>query len=831
MRNGDRRLFLTFTMAACAVAISHRTALAAKADVEFVSSVSAVAAGQPFDLALRFRVDEGWHIYWKNPGDSGMAPKITWTLPPGFSAGELRFPLPKRHVGRANLVTNILEGKPVLIVSITPPKSLNPGENIRIAADINWLVCKEQCLKESKSISLSLPTATDANPAAPANAALFKRARRSLAVPGGKGKFVTVTPSFPGKTLSPSAQFTVDLTVTVRKGFHIQSDKPRLPGLIATELFMDPADGVYYDPPKFPEPLSRTIPRVGVTTEFEHTITIHVPGETDEELVGDSRQIGGLFVYQACSLKTGTCFPREGVAWSLSVPIGLASAATGDQTHAQAGQAATPPAVNSAPTTSNVAPPTQTENAITNANTHASQANASTQDLTTGVPEEASEPQSWSEQAMAALKRLGVPGLLLACFIYGLSLNATPCVLPLLSIKVLGFVQQSHESRKKTFALAVAFGAGVLLLFLVLGFLAARGKNVLQNPFAVIALAAIVMALALSMLGVYTLQVPTTAAKLDASIHQEGVIASFGKGALAPVLGFACTGPLLAAAFGWATKQPPKIAVLAFLSTGMGMASPYVLLGAFPGGLRFLPKPGQWMITFERIMGFVLLAMVVWLMSPLVTLTGPAGLQWTTAFLVAVGMGCWMLGQIDFSMPAAKRWNYRAGAAAVVCASAAIIYGGIFSIPEAVAHQRDLVMARSPDSTISDADHIKWQQWSPEAVEQAVQAGKTVFVDFTASYCTGCKANKALAINTPQVRQKLKELDIVTFRGDFSFGDETIFETLQKFDRAGVPLNLIYPAARPDQPIVLRPSLTKTYLLQKLEQAGPSLPASHAQSS
>src|SRR5262249_49360137 len=112
---------------------------------------------------------------------------------------------------------------------------------------------------------------------------------------------------------------------------------------------------------------------------------------------------------------------------------------------------------------------------------------------------------------------------------------------------------------------------------------------------------------------------------LEARIQQEGLVASFAKGAFAPVLGLACTGPLLAGAFAWASQQPRETAILAFSFMGLGMASPYMLLGANPGWLSFLPRPGMWMVTFERVMGFLLLAMVVKLIDPLIIQIGVAG--------------------------------------------------------------------------------------------------------------------------------------------------------------------------------------------------------------
>ena len=123
---------------------------------------------------------------------------------------------------------------------------------------------------------------------------------------------------------------------------------------------------------------------------------------------------------------------------------------------------------------------------------------------------------------------------------------------------------------------------------------------------------------------------------------------------------------------------------------------------------------------------------------------------------------------------------------------------------------------------------VPWRQWSAEAVQAAAQSGETVFVDFTAAYCTVCKANKAIAIQTSEVLQKIEKLGAVAFQGDFTSGDPEIAAVLRRYGRPGVPLNLIYPAGRPDDPLVLRPQLTKGYLLEKLDEAGPSRPQSSA---
>ena len=210
------------------------------------------------------------------------------------------------------------------------------------------------------------------------------------------------------------------------------------------------------------------------------------------------------------------------------------------------------------------------------------------------------------------------------------------------------------------------------------------------------------------------------------------------------------------------------MALLPFVFMGFGMSSPYMLLGANPQWLSFLPKPGNWMITFERIMGFLLLGLVVLLIHPLVTHLGVEGLEWTLVFLVTVGMACWLLGQVRITMPIAQRWRYRGGASAIVLVSALTIYGWLVPMGDAA--------ASSGKTHVSGP--IAWRPWSAEEVEKTVRVGNTVFVDFTAAYCTNCKINKKVAINTADAVQKIQDLGVVAFQGDFTSGDEWIFQAL-----------------------------------------------------
>jgi len=778
---------------------------APKASVSLVPSVEAVVAGQPFDVALQFRLKEGWHIYWQNSGDSGLPPSVTWNVPKGFVIGDLRFPVPKRYRDTAGITTNILDRDPALLVRITPPDGVESAR-VTLEARVQYLICAKTCIREGADVQLDLPVAAPGTEAVAANDELFQRARRAL--PKSKSKYLTVAAETEPENLSPGQAFELVVNINIKRGYHIQSHEPLHETFIKTDVFLERINDLYFENATYPAPKFRTLKGAGRVSEYGGRIAVRFSGEVDSEAERLPDRLGGLLRYQACSDR-GNCFPPEAVAFSVMLTQASASQ-TDAPDEVEADKERVAAAVEPNEARQSLAAPTE-------------------QDDTAAAPAATSEKASAGDSLEGFLVGLGLPGLLFGCFLYGLLINATPCVLPLLSIKVLGFVQQAHESRRRTLVLGLAFGVGVILFFVILGFLAAAGKNVLQYPVAVIALGAIVTALALSMLGVYTLQVPTAATKLDASIQKEGVLSSFGKGALAPVLGFACTGPLLAGAFAWATKQPPEIAVFAFLFAGLGMASPYLILGANPNWLSFLPRPGNWMITFERIMGFLLLGMVIWLVHPLVVHIGPVGLEWTMGFFIAIGMACWIWGRIDATMPAARQWRYRGGAVVVIVGAATLIYGWAFPLRDA-RPQRGSPIAASPGSgaPLNYDNEIPWRHWSEAGVTEAVRAGKTVFVDFTAAYCTNCKVNKKVAITTAEARRKLQALEVVPFQADFTTGDSEIFAFLQKHGRPGVPMNLIYAAGSPDDPIVMPVLFTLPQFLARLDEAGPSRATSDA---
>jgi thiol:disulfide interchange protein DsbD len=181
-------------LALLALALSGLTGLSAGAQglkppsdlvtASLVAEPAAIRPGEPFSLGLRMVMRPGWHVYWRNPGDSGLPPEVAWTLPAGFTAGALDWPAPHR-IPVAHLMNFGYEGETVLLVAVTPPETLAPGKPVTLRAHLSYLVCEQECVPGTADLQVTLPvaqpgTSTGANPQ---TRALFARARAALPVP------------------------------------------------------------------------------------------------------------------------------------------------------------------------------------------------------------------------------------------------------------------------------------------------------------------------------------------------------------------------------------------------------------------------------------------------------------------------------------------------------------------------------------------------------------------------------------------------------------------------------------------------------------------------
>jgi thiol:disulfide interchange protein DsbD len=402
----------------------------------------------------------------------------------------------------------------------------------------------------------------------------------------------------------------------------------------------------------------------------------------------------------------------------------------------------------------------------------------------------------------------------------GLILNLMPCVLPILSLKVLSLVRQGGSSAGERRKHGIVYTLGVLVSFWAIGGLVIAGRlaswgEQFQDPRFIVIVTVLMTLVALNLFGVFELVLPGSAVTSATQLaSKEGAGGAFFNGVLAVVLGASCVAPMLAGAIGWAITKPPLVILLIFTMIGFGLALPFLLLSFFPATQKLLPKPGAWMEKFKIVMGFPMLATAAWLLSQTADHFGTAGPLWVGLFLVLLALALWIYGEFI------QRGSRRKGLALVFALVFAV--GGYGYTLE---HELDWrhPMEQLPGGIASNGGNqpggIAWQPWSTAAVETARQEGRPVLVDFTANWCLTCKLNKKTSLEIDAVKEKLTTINAVALKGDYTRKNPDITAELKRFERAGVPLVLVYPKDPSKPPVVLPTVLTPGIVLEALDQA------------
>jgi suppressor for copper-sensitivity B len=395
-------------------------------------------------------------------------------------------------------------------------------------------------------------------------------------------------------------------------------------------------------------------------------------------------------------------------------------------------------------------------------------------------------------------------------FLGGFLLNFMPCVLPVIGLKVLSFVQQAGQHRMRVLTLNIWYSLGMLSIFWLLATLASAASLQLSDQSLgwgeqfnydgfTIPLLSVVFVMGLSFIGVWEIPIPgfMGAGRAGQLAQHEGLAGAFFKGVITTILATPCSGPGLATALTWSATKPPAMVYLVFTAMGLGMAMPYLLLGAFPRLIRFIPKPGAWMETFKQLMGFVLMGTVVYMF----TLIDQQYVIPTLALIFALWAACWWIGRTPITagfMTKARAW-FTAGAFATMIGWLAFGYE-------------------------VDAQHeLPWQEFSLAALNEHVLDGRTVMVDFTARWCPTCKVLERSVLNTERIHQLVDRNDVVPMIADWSDGDEEIGETLAALGSKQLPVIAIFPAGDAYRPKRLTGMYTREELARNLQAAGASI--------
>ena len=246
-----------------------------------------------------------------------------------------------------------------------------------------------------------------------------------------------------------------------------------------------------------------------------------------------------------------------------------------------------------------------------------------------------------------------------------------------------------------------------------------------------------------------------------------------------------------------------------FAAIATGMSLPYLLLSAQPAWLRFVPRPGPWMVRVKQFMGFLLIATLLFLLWVIGVARGIDAAIWVSAFLLALSIGCWMLG--SFSTPTSSRAQR---SVVLVLILLLVLGSGFYFIGQKFS------ATKMAASNLTKGD---WIAFSPERLQSELAQGHTVFLDFTAAWCITCKFNEASVLESTAVKNAFEHYGVVKMKADWTNADPVVTKTLKQFGRVGVPLYVLYPAATPNQPVVLPELLTQALVLNHLESAAPKV--------
>ncbi len=648
---------------------------APKVHVRLVAEDQAVAPGGTITVALEEKIASGWHTYWKNPGDAGAPTDIQWTLPAGWKAGAIQWPRPKRlPVGP--LMDYGYEGMLWLLTTLTVPTDAKGP--VTVGAHASWLVCRQICIPEDATLTLSLRV----GPRTPHKAVAqdFAAARALLPV------------ASPWK-LNYALGNTLDIYVAA-------------PALAVTH-------------PK--------------TADFFPASTGIIKNAAPQ-LVG---------------------YAKDGLVLRL-VPG------------------------------TNVKGPLQGLLVLTSSD-------GSTQALDVSVPPGPVPPAEFSDSEGGDLSLWLA---LLFAFAGGLILNVMPCVLPILAMKALSLATNGKEGRAESFA----YAAGAVLSFAVLGLaivlLRQGGRSVgwgfqLQSPLAVAGFALLVFAVALNLSGLFELGSITAGESLT---RKSGFTGAFFTGVLAVAVAAPCTAPFMAAAVGFALMQGAAVALLVFISLGLGFALPFLLLGVWPRALAFIPKPGAWMLTFKQFLAFPMYAAAAWLVWVLAQEAGPRSVAIILAAFIALALAAWL-------------WSITrnlSGRAQAIGALAAllVLLGGLYG----VSLLRDAAAAPVASSAKTG------EPYTAARLATLRAAGRPVFVDATAAWCITCLVNEDAVLSRPSVKSAFTGRNVAYLVADWTNQNPEITQLLKDNGRSGVPLYLYY-APHATTPVILPQLLTESGVL------------------
>ncbi|MBC8339179.1 MAG: thioredoxin family protein [Rhodospirillales bacterium] len=686
-----------------------------KTDQTALRIVSATATAGPSEtltLGLHFKMQPGWKIYWRSPGDAGFPPEVDWSRSENLKSAVLGWPAPERF---SVIGLETLGYKKEVVLPITVRRA-DASKPLHLAGAIRYLVCDDICIPYDATVALTL---------AP-----------------GDGK------------PSPFAHLINRFAVTVpgdgkRHGLSIDGAETWLEGKTTWLRVKASAALPFQAPDAYPEGpggLSFSRPNVisgpdGRTADLEMRVfgLKYLDDKVGEVLAGRNLTL---------TIVDGD----RSAEGNLTVSIASGTAA---------------------------------------------------------------KAQAATERSSAGPSLFVILGL---AVLGGLILNLMPCVLPVLSIKLLSVVKHGGGERRLVRLSFLASAAGIVFAFMILAgaLIALKGGGMIvgwgiqfQQPWFLIAMTLLIVAFACNLWGLFEFRLPVWVSDLgEHASHVHGLGGHFLQGAFATLLATPCSAPFLGTAVGFALARGWGEISAVFAALGIGLALPYLTVAAFPGLATRLPRPGPWMITLRRILSLALVATGVWLLSVLATNIGVSAAA-AVAGLTAAGAGLLVLGRY-----APKGAGRRAPIGIALAVLVAFLIPGWLGIAPANGSNG----AGRPSFSGNGELGKMWTPFDEAAIPGLVQQGKTVFVDVTADWCITCQVNKGLVLNTDTMIQAFKSKGVVMMQADWTRPDAKISSYLARYQRYGIPFNAVYGPGAPEG-VALPELLSRSEILDALGRA------------
>lgn len=660
------------------------------AALRLVSAVTATGDRETLPLGLEFRLDPGWKIYWRTPGDAGLPPIPDWSASDNVADVALQWPVPKRFE-IFDIGTLGYEEAVLFPMTVRPTRI---GDPVRMRGTVDFLICEEICIPGRAEIALDLP----AGPAALSpDAHLIDQSRATVPVTDPQGTGLRLQDA---TIIQTGSAIQVALSVQSATGFGDGLD-----------AFVEGPGGAYFDRPD-----------VAMRGSNQAVLTVTAPAHLDV-----------------------AALTAEGLT------VTLVDDQTAFETHIIPGQK-------------------------------------------TGTP-------FWTILGLALLG--------------GLILNLMPCVLPVLSLKLMSVLGKSGKGLREVRLGFLAASAGILASFMVLAALAIGVKQAgmsvgwgiqFQQPVFLALMIALLTLFACNMAGLFDFRLPGTIGDRAATAGngRDGLLRDFLTGAFATLLATPCSAPFLGTAVGFALSGGTVEILSVFAALAVGLAAPYLAIALFPAVIRFLPRPGPWMGYLRIILILALVGTAVWLATVLAATVGLENAV-AVAALVALAAAALATRKIEGSRLGRFAWPL-SGLLAIAAVAAPLTF-----------HE---TARPSVAGAASDASGIVWRPFDEAAIPGLVREGKTIFVDVTADWCVTCQWNKKAVVESAEIAGWLTGPNVVAMKADWTQPDAAIADYLARHGRYGIPFNIVYGPEAPAG-VALPELLTAAAVRQAARTADP----------